>query len=136
MSRYVSDKLRQTVIRRAGNRCEYCLLPQSARVIKHQIEHILPLQHDGRTTAENLALACSRCNLNKGTNVAVYDLVTTNLTPLFNPRTQVWLEHFQITDNGMIESLTASARVTIRILRFNDEERIEERRELITAGLY
>ena len=32
--------------------------------------------------------------------------------------------------------LTAEARVTARILKFNDEARIEERHELIEAELY
>ncbi len=76
------------------------------------------------------------CNLHKGTNVAAYDLETGELTPLFNPRTQIWTEHFQFAVNGRIESLTAEARVTTRLLRFNNEDRIGERFLLIEAGLF
>ncbi len=84
----------------------------------------------------NLALACAVCNRFKGANLAGYDLATGDLTPLFNPRTQIWTEHFQIEEDGEIIPLTPEARVTARILRFNDEARIEERRELIEAEFY
>ena len=85
MSRYISETLRKLVTERARNRCEYCSIPHIKPMLKHHIEHILPVQHDGQTASENLALACSQCNLYKGTNVATYDLITKNLTPLFNP---------------------------------------------------
>ncbi len=111
-------------------------MPQANKMIKHQIDHILPFQHDGKTVAENLALACSQCNKQKGTNVASYDLDTGDLTPLFNPRTQIWTEHFQIEETGEIETLTVEARVTAQILQINNFERIEERRGMITKGLY
>lgn len=136
MSSKIPTKIREAVEKRAGNICEYCLLPNSIGHYKHQIDHILPRQHDGQTVLENLALACWRCNLHKGTNVAAYDLETGNLTPLFNPRTQIWTEHFRLTENGQIETLTAEARVTARLLKFNVQERIEERLLLIDAGLF
>ena len=132
----IPTNIRETVKERAGNVCEYCRLPDSEGHYIHHVDHILPRQHGGQTVPENLALACWRCNLHKGTNVGSYDLETGNLTPFFNPRTQIWTEHFQIESNGEIIPLTAEARVTVRILRLNDEARIEERRELIEAGLY
>jgi hypothetical protein len=112
------------------------LPPQIIRTAKHQIDHILPYQHGGQTIAENLALACSQCNKYKGTNIATYDLETGDLTPFFNPRTQIWREHFQIEETGEIETLTAEARVTVRILHFNNPNRIEERRGMIAVGIY
>jgi hypothetical protein len=136
MSRYISDKLRLLVTERARNRCEYCLLPQADRIAKHQIDHILPYQHNGQTIAENLALAYSQCNKYKGTNIATYDLETGDLTPLFNPRTQIWTEHFQMEETGEIETLTVEARATARILQLNNLERIEARRILIEGGVY
>lgn len=136
MSRYISDKLRQIVFERARNRCEYCLMPQANRTVKHQIDHILSFQHGGRTISENLALACPQCNKHKGANVASYDLETGNLVPFFNPRTQIWTEHFQIDETGEIEPLTAEARVTAEILQFNNLARIEERRGMIAEGIY
>lgn len=86
---------------------------------------------------ENLALACPFCNEQKGTDIGTLDFETDGeFARFFNPRTQIWTEHFQIETDGEIIPLTAEARVTARILRFNDEARIEERRELIEAGLY
>jgi 5-methylcytosine-specific restriction endonuclease McrA len=58
--------LRQLVFERARGRCEYCLLPQAASAFQHEPDHITPLQHDGKTEASNLALACVRCNRHKG----------------------------------------------------------------------
>ena len=94
-------------------------------------------RHGGQTISENLALACSTCNEFKGTDLGSLDWESKgDFEFFFNPRTQIWTEHFQIEANGEIIPLTAEARVTVRILRFNDEARIEERRELIEAGLY
>ncbi len=58
----VLESLRQFVAKRANNYCEYCLLPQSIVLHKHEIDHIIPIQHGGKTSEENLALACMRCN--------------------------------------------------------------------------
>jgi hypothetical protein len=107
------------------------LKPQSAPV-KHHIEHILPRKHGGESIEENLALSCPECNHYKGSNISGYDNETGNLVPLFNPRTQVWSEHFRLED-GVIIPLSPEGRVTAQILRFNDPERIEERQEQIDA---
>jgi HNH endonuclease len=112
-------------------------MPQNSGTAKPEIEHILAIQHGGRTVAENLALSCFRCNRYKGTNVGSFDSETDGaFAGFFNPRTQIRTEHFHIGDDGEIIPLTPEARVTVRIFKFNDAERIEERRELIEAGLY
>lgn len=137
MSRYISEKLRLLVSERAGSRCEYCLFRQKYRTVKFQIEHILPVKHGGTNDFENLALACAVCNLFKGSDVGSFDFETdSNLTRFFNPRIDVWTEHFRLNANAEIIPLTAEARVTARILRFNDSDRIEERLKLIEVGLY
>src|SRR5437868_12226190 len=59
---------RDLVRQRAGGRCEYCRLHQEHSSLKHHIEHITAKQHGGSDGADNLALACHRCNLHKGTN--------------------------------------------------------------------
>ena len=136
MARYVSIALRRLVWERAFGRCEYCYIPSGA-IAKHHIEHIFPLKHGGKTIDENLALACPFCNEQKGTDIGSFDFETNGeFAGFFNPRTQIWTQHFQIESDGEIIPLTAEARVTARILRFNDEARSEERRELIEAGLY
>ena len=62
MNEDISVALRRLVFERAEGRCEYCLLPQEAVVYRHEPDHIIPHQYDGRTEADNLALACTRCN--------------------------------------------------------------------------
>jgi 5-methylcytosine-specific restriction endonuclease McrA len=131
----LSSELRLLVSGRAHQYCEYCLLPQSIALHKHEPDHIVPIQHGGETEAENLALACMRCNRYKGPNVGSFDPETGDLVPFFNPRQQQWKEHFAL-EAGVIVPLTAVARVTVKIFRFNDQERIDERQKLIEVGLY
>ena len=59
----MDEAIRQFVRDRAGNRCEYYLLPQSyAVVVRFHIEHLRARQHGGDDTPANLALACPHCN--------------------------------------------------------------------------
>ena len=135
MSSELSTGLRKLVIERAKNRCEYCLLPQSVSLHKHEPDHIVPLQHGGQTDADNLTLSCMRCNRYKGPNVGSFDPETGNLVPFFNPRTQDWANHFEL-DGAIIRPRTAEARVTVKIFRMNDEDRVLERQSLIEASLF
>jgi hypothetical protein len=135
MASDIPNELRQVVEARADFRCEYCRLPQVAALHKHEPDHIVPRQHGGETTAQNLALACLRCNRLKGPNVGSFDPQTGALTPFFNPRTQAWEAHFEL-EGAAIRPLSAEARVTIKILRLNDDDRVAERQRLIEAGLY
>ena len=64
-SAYVPAKLRRLVIKRAGGHCEYCLSPVSHAVSSFAMEHILPLEKGGKTSAGNLALSCQGCTLSK-----------------------------------------------------------------------
>lgn len=134
MAAPIPPDLRRLIAERAGYRCEYCLLPQAAALHRHEPDHIVPLQHGGVTDLTNLALACLRCNRHKGPNIGSFDPLTGQLVPLFHPRLQVWDQHFQIVD-GEIIPLTAEGRVTARVLRFNDPDRLTERRRLIAARL-
>lgn len=135
MASDVSAALRELVIARAQNCCEYCLLPQFAALHKHEPDHIVPRQHGGETDLANLALACMRCNRYKGPNIGSFDPITGELTAFFNPRTQDWHEHFAL-EMALVRPLSAEARVTTKILRINDEERLLERLILVDAGLY
>ncbi len=131
----VPAALRQVVFERAQGRCEYCLLPQTASAFQHEPDHILPLQHDGKTEAANLALACVHCNRHKGPNVGSFDPETGVLVAFFNPRTEKWEEHFRL-EGAIIYPLTPQGRVTVKLLRLNDEKRIHEREQLIKLRLY
>jgi hypothetical protein len=130
----ISAQLRQRVSERAGFCCEYCLMSQAIALHKHEPDHIIPRQHGGETEAENLALACMRCNRYKGPNIGSFDPLTKALVTFFNPRLHRWSEHF-LLDGATIQPLTPEGRVTVKLLRLNDEHRIEERQACIDAGL-
>jgi hypothetical protein len=74
-------------------------------------------------------------SLFKGSNPAGYDPETDTLQPLFNPRTQAWLEHFA-WNGGTLEGITAIGRTTIAVLRINDPLRIQHRELLIELGVF
>lgn len=84
---------------------------------------------------ENLAYACLRCNLWKGTDIGSIDLETGEFVSLFNPREQDWTQHFELR-GFVIEPLTAQGRVTARLLRLNIDKRVVERRALMVVGRY
>lgn len=124
---------RQAVRVRAGNRCEYCWLPQHALDGTLQIEHVVARQHRGSDEAGNLALACDRCNLHKGPNLSGIDPQTGALTPLFNPRTSAWEVHFEL-QGATIVGKTLIGRATILLLQMNAKNRLTLRAHLIALG--
>lgn len=110
--------LRRLVIQRADNRCEYCRISQIGQVATFHIDHIVPVVAGGETTAENLALACVSCSLRKGARQTLVDSETGEVVSIFNPRQQVWKEHFDW--NGVqVIGLTATGRATIQALDLN-----------------
>jgi hypothetical protein len=125
--------VRHFVRQRAEDRCEYCRLPQGAVDARFHIEHIIALQHNGTDDSSNLALACDRCNLYKGTNLASIDTETGALVPLFHPRQDVWHEHFAFR-GPRIRGLTLKGRVTVQLLKMNAARRVQLRAELQAAG--
>lgn len=131
----VSAELRRQVVDRAGNCCEYCLLGQDDYPFAFHVEHILAEKHRGQSIESNLCLSCPVCNRYKGSDLTSIDEETGEIVPLFNPRHHEWNDHFQLSD-ATINPLTAEGRVTVFLLRLNDEERVAERRLLIELGRY
>jgi hypothetical protein len=103
-------------------------------LLPFHIEHVIARQHGGGDNEENLCLSCSRCNLHKGPNIASLDRSNGTLTPLYNPRSQSWKEHFEVRQ-GRIIGLTAVGRATVRLFRMNDARRLDLRRNLIRQGI-
>lgn len=54
---------------------------------------------------------------------------------MFNPRIHHWDEHFELK-GAIIHPLTPEARVTVKLFRLNDEDRVAERNRLLDARLY
>lgn len=130
----MNASLRDLVRRRAANRCEYCRLPQTyAPIVRFHVEHIRARQHEGGDDAGNLSLACPRCNAYKGPNLTSIDPQTNEVVPIFNPRSQSWVEHFAI-EGVRIVGLSPTGRATVRLLNMNAEERLKVRLELQDRG--
>src|SRR3954452_9856993 len=107
--------LHDEVLLRAANRCEYCQLSQLGQEATFHIDHVVPRVAGGPHTADNLALACVSCSLRKWANQTATDPDTGEEVPLFNPRTQVWAEHFR-WDGERVIPLTPAGRATVAAL--------------------
>ena len=126
--------LRRSVRDRAGNRYEYCGLRQEhAPLALYTIDHIIPKKHGGSDDLANLALACYRCNIHKGPNLAGIDPDSGEMVALFNPRQQVWPDHF-VREGAFIVGRTPVGRTTVRVLVMNAPEHVELREKLIENG--
>jgi hypothetical protein len=116
----ISGKLREAVAQRADFCCEYCKRPQLYTGMPHEIDHIVPESKGGKSTSDNLALACRLCNSFKQDAQTGIDPDTGNKEPLFNPRTQIWSEHFQWSeDYTQILGITPTGRATVQRLQLN-----------------
>lgn len=125
---------RRLVRQRAEGRCEYCRLPQAAQpFVTFHVEHIIAKQHGGSDEPGNLCIACERCNFHKGPNLTSIDPETGKIERLFDPRHQVWSDHFELR-GALVLGNTPTGRATAAVLSMNEERRIELRASLIAQG--
>jgi hypothetical protein len=127
--------LQELVRRRAGDRCEYCQIPQEYERIPFEIDHIIAEDHEGVTKASNLCLCCFACNRYKGPNIAGIDPKTRKVVPLFNPRRHKWSRHFG-WDGPVLVGKTPAGRATVRVLKINLDHRVGFRQELIDEFVF
>jgi 5-methylcytosine-specific restriction endonuclease McrA len=100
-----------------------------------EIDHIIPESAGGVTDLENLCLACVSCNQYKRERQQATDTETGETVSLFNPRTQVWADHFAWNDENLqILTLSATARATVHLLRLNREAVVNARKKWRLAG--
>jgi HNH endonuclease len=119
---YISVELDRRVREAAQSRCGYCLSPQHLVMARLEIEHIIPLSKQGSNDESNLWLACPICNGHKSDKTTAIDPETQESVSLFNPRFQMWAEHFRWIAGGlMIEGLTPTGRATVSALRLADD---------------
>lgn len=118
-SAHVPASLQRRVRERAEDRCEYCHLAQVMQHATFHVDHVWPKAESGPTTLENLALACVACSLRKGHRTTAVDPETEEVVRLFNPRTDMWNEHFRVEADASLSGKTATGRATIRALRLN-----------------
>ncbi len=124
----LSEKIKQAVHERADGFCEYCQSRDDLATRRFVIEHIYPVAKGGTNDLENLALSCPGCNGYKYNKTEGVDLITGEAAPIFNPRTQSWLDHFIWNhDFTLIVGLTPTGRITIPILKMNRPRLIKRR---------
>ena len=123
----IATRLRRSVVERAQDRCEYCRLPQEGQEATFHIDHIVPLSAGGVTEEANLALACVSCSLRKGDRSKVPDPSSGEETPIFNPRSQDWFDHFQWEDLFIV-GVSAVGRATVKALNLNRPVMVQIRR--------
>ena len=118
---------RNHVHRRAGDECEYCGLSHDDVPFQtFHVEHILPGQHGGTDDPSNLALSCFDCNVHKGSNLAAIDPESGQIVLLYNPRKDVWYEHFENVGSRIVGK-TPKGRATARLLAMNTSDRVNFR---------
>ena len=136
MSLQIPLRLVKLVRERAGDVCEYCVLPQASQEATFHVDHVLPRSQNGPTQLENLALACVTCSLRKAARTTAIDPRTGNAVPLFNPRTDIWSEHFAFTTTWRLRGRTPVGRATIEVLGMNRPAIVLIRRELVLLNRF
>lgn len=136
MSRsYIPKVLRERVSSEARRRCGYCLTQERVVGTPMEIDHIIPEALGGQTEADNLWLACSLCNDHKGDKIAALDPERGEIVRLFDPRRQVWGEHFAWTASGdRVIGLTATGRATVAALNLNRASLVRARQAWAMVG--
>jgi len=121
---------------RARHACEYCRAPEIVFNLPFEVEHLIPQSRGGETTEDNMALSCRSCNLYKSDYVSALDEVSKKEVRLFNPRIDVWGEHFSIIkESGEIKGLSEIGRATVSRLRMNGEIQVKARKQWLQLGL-
>lgn len=131
----ISEAVRVRVRQRASNRCGYCLAPQHLVLGWLEVEHIIPLGANGTDDEENLWLSCRLCNVYKSAQTQATDPMTGDFAQLFDPRRQLWAEHFEWSEDGIrVTGRTTIARATVLALQLNNSIAVMVRREWVRAG--
>jgi HNH endonuclease len=100
-----------------------------------EIDHLIPEILGGLTEEDNLWLACPLCNDHKGARVAALDPVTGEVVRLFDPRHQVWQEHFGWADKGdRIIGRSTTGRATVAALNLNRPSLVLARQAWVKVG--
>ena len=133
--RRVPAHLKRLVVERARGCCEYCRSQARFAIQSFSTEHIIPTSRNGKTTLDNLALACQGCNNHKYTKTEARDPVSDKVVLLYHPRQHRWHDHFTWSDDfTLVIGLTPIGRATIEALHLNREELINLRRVLYAMG--
>ncbi len=134
-NRYLPEKTIEQVRQRANYLCEYCHASEKWQYVTFTVDHIIPINKAGSNSIDNLALACFHCNRRKSNKISAIDEQSGKEVPLFNPRNNLWQEHFiWSTDKTLIIGLTAIGRATIVTLNLNRTRIINIRAADVEVG--
>lgn len=103
------------VRQRANFQCEYCHVTEIDCGGMLTMDHFIPTSKGGTDVLDNLVYACHRCNLYKHD---YYPLKSNDLS-VFNPRIEIYQEHFMLLENGVLHPLSVTADFSIKLLRLN-----------------
>jgi hypothetical protein len=132
---HVPKALRERVTASARHRCGYCLTAEAIVGAPMEIDHLVPESLGGLTEEDNLWLACPLCNNHKNNRISASDPISGETVRLFDPRRQVWSEHFAWTETGdRIIGLTPTGRATAVALNLNRPTLIKARQLWVEAG--
>ena len=95
---------------------------------------MIPASLGGADALSNRALACATCNLVKSDKIEEVDPDTGREVALFNPRTQVWEDHFRWKSRAAVVGTTPEGRATVIALDMNGELRKKARRLWFATG--
>lgn len=98
------------------------------------VDHVDP---KGADNLDNLCLACANCNSSKHKAIEALDPLTKRIVPLFNPRTQIWSDHFEWMDRGLLlNGKSDIGRATISRLKMNRQTIVGARERWIKMGFH
>lgn len=131
----IAAALRLLITEQGKRRCGYCLTQQRIVGQPMEVDHIVPEAEGGLTEEANLWLACSSCNDHKNDRTTAPDPVTGERVPLFDPRRQVWADHFAWSEQkDVIVGLTPTGRATVAALNMNRTDIVGARQLWASAG--
>jgi HNH endonuclease len=134
---YIPVAIQRAILELSKNYCEYCVLPSNFSTDFFHFEHIIPVVLNGKTELENLARSCGICNNNKRDKIEHIDPLTQQIVRLYNPRQDIWTDHFQWSDDDLyIIGLTPIGRATIALLKLNRINTTNLRKLLKMADLH
>lgn len=132
---YIPSELRELVATDARHRCGYCHSTEVVAGMAFEIDHLIPESMGGPTLRENLWLACPACNPRKASRMSALDPETGQMCRLFNPRRQVWSEHFRWNETcDSIIGLSPTGRATVDALDLNRPILVIARQLWVEAG--
>jgi hypothetical protein len=118
----ISAASRLRIRQRANFLCEYCHSSEEASTSLFTLDHLIPQSLGGDDSEDNLALACHRCNGRRYNFTDGIDPETQAPVALFNPRQDLWPDHFSWSADGQnIVGITPIGRATLNRLDLNDD---------------